>query len=261
MSRHRQLIFRDLSLIIGFFILVFLGALAISSGRTGSISVGKRIGERLRSFAENEIRSGDLLITEGAIIESIDTIVRRFEKAPQIEVPTVSVLVIRSDLVNAMTFPGGLIVVYTGLVELLSGADEFAAILAHEMGHAANRDPTRQLIRSAGIGVVTLLIGSGGEVLIERIIREAVGLSYARRYELRADEYALTILEQSGIDPGALGRALEQIKSIIPDGGSQMARYLDPHEDIDERIARSMARSGNGGYDTIDISWEEVLSD
>lgn len=260
MSRHRRLIVRDLSLIIGASLLIFLGALSIMSGRLENVLVGRRLGGRLREFAEREIRSEGLIVSKGVITESIDTIVRRLEESPLTEVPAITVIVVRSELVNAMTLPGGLIVVYTGLIKELEGADEFAAILAHEIGHVAHNDPIRQLIRNAGLGVVTLLVGGGGEVLIERLIREAIGLSYARRYELRADEYAITIFDQSGLDPGALGRALKQIKSSDPGDVSRAARYLDPHEDIDERIARSLNRSQPKVYDTIDVSWEEVQS-
>ncbi len=257
MNLNRRLIIRDLSLIVGASLLVFLGALVVSSGQIGTVSIGRLLSDRLREFTERELRAGELVISDGPIIESIDTIVGRLNEAPSIDLPRFTVLVIRSDIVNAMALPGGLIVVYTGLIETLSSADEFAAILAHEIGHVARGDPTRQLIRSAGLGVINLLFGSGGEVLIERLFREAVALSYAKRYELRADEYAISTMEQAGLNPGALGRALERLKLLMSDN-RPLFRYLDPHEDIDTRIARSLSRSLSDDYDTIEIEWEEL---
>src|SRR5204862_4182591 len=46
---------------------------------------------------------------------------------------------------NAETFPGGWIYIDRGLVELTTNEHELAALVAHEIAHAAARHGTRQL--------------------------------------------------------------------------------------------------------------------
>ena len=49
---------------------------------------------------------------------------------------------VRNDpAINALAFPGGHIIVYTGLLEKVTSENELAFVLAHEMGHYAHRDP------------------------------------------------------------------------------------------------------------------------
>lgn len=48
--------------------------------------------------------------------------------------------------VGATAAPGGLIVVYTGLIKEAGSAEEVAGVLAHEMGRATNRHSMRQLM-------------------------------------------------------------------------------------------------------------------
>lgn len=65
--------------------------------------------------------------------------------------------------------PGGLIILFRGLIDAAESSDEVAAVYAHELGHVVARDPTRIALRSAGsIGVLGLLLGdfAGGAVVL-----------------------------------------------------------------------------------------------
>ena len=264
MRRNQRLIIRDLILVAATLSLLFFVALSIASrvNRRTRPPSARPLSARLRRFAEGELRRGTIIYDSGPIYDAVDTIITRLSQAPDVEVPNATVLVVKSNLVNAIALPGQLIVIYTGLIENIDGAEELGAIIAHELGHAAHRDPIRQLIRSTGLRALTLLTGgSGGQVLVERIITEAVGLSYARKYELRADEFAISLLENAGLDPAALGRAFEQIGESIDIEASGPMRYLDPHEDVLTRIERSYARSTGAGYESYGIDWEKVRAE
>lgn len=49
------------------------------------------------------------------------------------------IIVIVRDDPNAMVMPGGKIVVHTGLLGLMGGDDEVAAVLGHEVAHVLAR--------------------------------------------------------------------------------------------------------------------------
>ncbi|KAH7619735.1 putative Mitochondrial metalloendopeptidase OMA1 [Nannochloris sp. 'desiccata'] len=55
--------------------------------------------------------------------------------------------VIHSPEVNAFVVPGGKVVVYTGLLRLLTTEDELAAVIAHEAGHVVARHVAERLTR------------------------------------------------------------------------------------------------------------------
>ena len=69
------------------------------------------------------------------------------------------------------------------------------------------------------------------------------------------------MLEGAGIDPAVFGDALERIAEAgtrTPD----LLRWLDPHTDIDARIARARSRppSAAGPRRPLDVDWEAVQS-
>ena len=51
--------------------------------------------------------------------------------------------VVRREEANAVTLPGGHIYVFEGLIDKAENVDEVAGVIAHELGHAANRDGIR----------------------------------------------------------------------------------------------------------------------
>lgn len=222
-----------------------------SGGLSGG-ALSARIGETL----SEAFRAEGLVIDNPAIEDGISSMVEALYANQAAEAPDVLVLVVRSPSVNAAALPGQLIVVFSGLVEELESSDQCAAVLAHELGHIARGDPTRQILREMGLGVLAMATGARqGAVLVQSLMREAVSLSYSRKYEERADNYALDILESAGLDPASFARALQIISSNQGPQGGVGARYLDPHPDIDLRIENAFDRSSVAEYQSIDVDW------
>ena len=184
------------------------------------------------------------------------------------ERPTIEVLVIDSPVINAFTVPGGVVCVYTGLMKTLSSAEELAAILAHEMSHAAFRDPLTQLARNVGMATLaSVLTGGQGETLAQGLLADLVSLRYGRAAEDRADEFAIALLANAGIDPASYGSALSRIKGSNPKD-LKLLRYLDPHSPIDERIRSAGERAKAAAAEAaaeglkakrIAVDWRKVL--
>lgn len=71
-----------------------------------------------------------------------------------------TVKVVRDDEVNAFTIPGGYIYVNSGQLKRLDTKGRIAGVIAHEMGHAVNRDETKQLTRIYGMSFpLSLVLG------------------------------------------------------------------------------------------------------
>lgn len=182
--------------------------------------------------------------------------------------PAIEVLVVDSPVINAFTVPGGVVCIYTGLMKTLSSPEELAAILAHEMSHAAFRDPLTQLARNVGMATLaSVLTGGQGETFAQGLLADLVSLRYGRAAEDRADEFAIALLAKAGIDPASYGSALSRIKGSNPKD-MKLLRYLDPHSPIDERIrsageraAAAAARAAAEGLKAkrIAVDWRKVL--
>jgi len=135
-------------------------------------------------------------------------------------------LLLDSDDINAFAAPGGFILVTRGLVGLCKTEGELAAVLAHEIGHVANKDGLRAIKKSRLTSALTTLAVEAGRSLgsedikelteqfaggIDDITQTLVNKGYARAQEYEADQVALTILDHTGYNPYALTRMLEEM--------------------------------------------------
>ncbi len=150
--------------------------------------------------------------------------------------------VLDHELLNAFTLPGGRIILFRGLIEAAESPDEVAAVLAHEIGHAVHRDPTRDALRTAGsIGVLGLLFGdfAGGSVVLF-LANSLINAQYSQAAEARADEYAHALLKQAGLSPAALGTMFVRLREEYGDTSGFVAHFAS-HPTLAARIAASEA--------------------
>ncbi len=185
--------------------------------------------------------------------------------APQVDdLPyPVRVTILDNDLVNAFTLPGGRIILFRGLIEAAETPDEVAAVLAHEIGHAVHRDPTRDALRSAGsIGVLGLLFGdfAGGSVVLF-LANTLINAQYSQQAETRADDYAHALLAAAALSPGALGTMFERLREKEGDASGIVAHFAS-HPALSERIiaAREAARGIAPGPPVLDDGQWQALS-
>lgn len=110
------------------------------------------------------------------------------------------VIVVNTDLRNAFALPGGYILITNGLLQSLETPDELAGVLAHEMGHTANRHSMVSLVERQGIlFAINLISGGSSSDIILTAGRHLTHLSYSRELEREADHYALTLLKNAQI--------------------------------------------------------------
>ena len=81
--------------------------------------------------------------------------------------------------------------------------------------HVISRDPTRHALRSAGsIGVLGLLFGDfAGGAAVLFLTERLISAQYSQKAEIGADTFAHGVLEQAGINPGALGDMFENMRA------------------------------------------------
>jgi predicted Zn-dependent protease len=215
----------------------------------------------LRSLISESIKTSDHTVETPELDSALHTITRRLLEETEPLPYEVEILVLNSPVVNAVNFPGGLIVVYSGMIGALGSSEEMAAVIAHELGHVVNMDSIKSLMRQMGIATFFSVFGGrGGQIMIQRMLREATNIKFSRSVEQRADDFALELLIASEIDPVRMGEALTSLKREGDADYMKVLRYIDSHPDIDSRIKKAYERSSSAGISeqTFNISWEAV---
>ncbi len=149
--------------------------------------------------------------------------------------------------VNAFCMPGGKIVVYTGLMKLVSSDDELAVVLGHEVAHAVakhgNERMSQQILAAVGTGATAVaVVAAGGSASSAEAAASVFGLGaavgvmlpFSRKHESEADYMGLALMTMAGYDPGA---AVGFWKKMAAAGGSSTPEFLSTHPSDETRIA------------------------
>jgi Zn-dependent protease with chaperone function len=152
--------------------------------------------------------------------------------------PDVRVSAVNLPIVNAVTLPGGRIVLFDGLIQAAASPEEVAGVVAHEIGHVRHRDVLESLLRQVGLSV--LLGGLDGHV--GGYTNALLASAYSRGAEARADGYAINALAQAQISPLPTARFFKRLSAQEGDGGiGRFTAYLSTHPMSRDRAARFIA--------------------
>jgi beta-barrel assembly-enhancing protease len=157
-----------------------------------------------------------------------------------------TVTVLDHGMVNAFALPGGQIVIFRGLIDEAQSAEELAAVVAHEIGHVAARDPTRIALRSAGsIGILGLLFGDfAGGTAVLFLTEQLIQADYTREAEAAADSYAHQLLLAADLPPAALASLFERLD--MQDPQLPMLQHFMSHPELGNRIEAARAATPAG---------------
>jgi Zn-dependent protease with chaperone function len=152
-----------------------------------------------------------------------------------------SLTVLDNKMVNAFAAPGGQIVIFRGLLDDAASAEEVAAVLGHEIGHVAARDPTRLALRAAGsAGILSVVLGDiTGGTLIAAAGDHLMQSAYTRDAEAAADDFALTLLNDARIDTAPMAGFFDRIANMT----DQMPEYMSSHPLSADRARQARANA------------------
>ena len=204
-----------------------------------------------RKFVEEREKQGLFDDTPGKIARIRAIAQRLVAVIPEIDsVPEIHIL--KADSVNACCLPDGTIFVNDGTLNEISDDSLLAAILAHELGHAAarhgNERVTYFLIGAAGgvafeemLARIAPVLDSGTGVSLIRLAygigtNAAFHLPQDRRQELEADRLGVRYLARAGFDPEAAVRLFAFLEKIAPQEHGAFMAMLSTHPVNAKRI-------------------------
>jgi predicted Zn-dependent protease len=106
--------------------------------------------------------------------------------------------IIPDPRVNALALPGGNIVVFSALIKETGSENELAFVLAHELGHFANRDHLRGLGRRLVLLAASAVL-FGGDSRVSNLLMNSllnVEMKFSQNQETMADLWALDLLNR-----------------------------------------------------------------
>ena len=118
-------------------------------------------------------------------------------------------VVLNNSVPNAWALPGGKIAINRGLLTELESEAELAAVLGHEVVHAAARHTASQISRGMllqGLVLATAVASSDsdyGNLAVggAGLAAQLVTMKYGREAELESDYYGMQYMSKAGYDP------------------------------------------------------------
>lgn len=152
---------------------------------------------------------------------------------------------VKSDEVNAWCMPGGKIVVYEGIMKLVSSDDELAVVMGHEVAHAlakhSNERMSQQVLAQYGAAAVSMAT-SRKSYATQQLAQQVYGLGaqygvmqpFSRKHESEADQIGLVLMTIAGYNPDA---AVNFWKKMAANSSSSTPEFLSSHPSHSTRIA------------------------
>ncbi len=212
-----------------------------------NLATGKE--EALLYGTEKEISIGDSLakkinarykfVTDARINARLDHILDKLVSVCDRKDLVYSVRIIDDDIVNAVSLPGGYIYIFKGLVDKLKTDDEFAAVIAHELGHITARHGIKRLQSAYGALFVKILAGQAGPDVAKGITLalNSIFSKYSQQEELEADRLSVKYVKKAGYNPEAVIKVLKMLQEEERRSPTRMYSYWRTHPYIPKRIA------------------------
>jgi predicted Zn-dependent protease len=154
--------------------------------------------------------------------------------------------VVEDHDINAFAGPAGNIYVNTETILRARNASELAGVLAHEVGHVAERhiaeNYNRQRNTKIGTDIVTAAAGIVGGGMMANAASLGGGLaamaylnSFGREAEMEADDFAVSVLPRAGYDPTGLVTFFKLLQNE-QEGGGGVPSFLSSHPATEDRI-------------------------
>jgi len=201
---------------------------------------------REQYFTSRQMQGGDFKL-DPKLAAYVSQVGRRLARVSDRKLPY-EFTIINDSTPNAWSLPGGKIAVNRGLLWELGSEAELAAVLSHEIVHAAARHGAQGLQR--GLLLQGVLVAAGTAIRDSDYSQLAVDAAaiganllnqgYSRDAEREADEYGMLYMARAGYDPSAAVALQETFVRLNKERRSNwLTGLFASHPPSTERVARN----------------------
>ncbi|TVP50758.1 MAG: M48 family peptidase [Halomonas sp.] len=191
------------------------------------------------------------------VSDYLESLIARLAPHSQISGMQIITVMVDSRSLNAFAVPGGVVGINSGLFAFADDEGAFVSVLAHELGHLAQRHYARgsaraaqtQLPAMAAMLAGMLIAASGGG---DAGVAAAMGsqaalmqdrLRYSRLFEQEADNIGLQAMADAGYDPQAMVRMFSSMQRMARLQGDAPPEFLLTHPVTESRLSAAQARA------------------
>lgn len=150
---------------------------------------------------------------------------------------------VQSDEINAFCMPGGKIVVYEGIMKLVSSEDELAVVVGHEVAHAvakhSNERMSQQILSQYSSQALSKAL-SKKSLVTQKVATAVYGLGaqygvmlpFSRKHESEADYMGLIFMKMAGYNPDVAVNFWKKMSAQ----GSKTPEFMSTHPSDSRRI-------------------------
>lgn len=150
--------------------------------------------------------------------------------------------IVQDDTLNAFNLPGGLVYVNSGLIREADSLDQLVGVLAHEIGHGAERHGTELMTRAYGYNLIASLALGRDSSTTKQMLAQLVGTgvlnSYGRSAEHEADRLGVRYAAAAGYDPQGMVEFFETMLQERSRRPTKVEQFFSNHPLTEERIQR-----------------------
>jgi len=228
------------------------------------ISEGQEVQLGQQYYPPSRQSQGGDYVTDPRVTQYVQQVGNRLAAVADRKLPY-EFVVLNSGELNAWALPGGKIAINRGLLLELQNEAELAAVLSHEIVHAAARHGAQQMEKGQlmQIGAAVASIGAAvyggsefGQVVGQgaAVGAQMLQAKYGRDDELESDSYGMKYMKLAGYDLQAAVSLQELFVRKYSAGREQdwMTGLFASHPPSPERVAanrRTMAQLGGPGGD------------
>ncbi len=168
-------------------------------------------------------------------------------------------VVLNDSVPNAWAMPGGKIAFNRGLLYELNSEAELAAVMGHEIVHAAARHGAKSMERGVFLQGAMIAVGIGAQntdyanlaVGASQLGAQLISSKYGRDAESESDYYGMKYMKKAGYDPSAAVTLQETFVRLSANKESNwLTGLFASHPPSPERVAANkvtLAKLGAGG--------------
>lgn len=190
------------------FLLVQINFMKLLNIEELSIEAEEKVGDFIWDYfqpKENEIKND-------SIKKQLNTFLNRICVNNQLKPEDYNLHIIKNKEPNAYALPANRIIFHHSLILTCSNAEEYCAILAHEIAHLKHNHVMKKLRQELGMSVLLSISQNGmGSSIGRQIIGLLSGNAYSRKYEREADKTAVDFLTNAKINPEHFANILNRI--------------------------------------------------
>lgn len=224
-------------------------------GESSAQELSPRLERRLGEAIMVEARRDPAYIEDAAISQYLNAMATRLAAGTP-GTPDISIFAVRDATVNAFAMPGGFIGIHAGLVVAAQTEAELAGVMAHEIGHVAQRHIARGLVQQKQDSLImvaallaALIAARGNSQAPQAALAfgQAAAidsqLGFSREAEREADRTGFQMLQAAGYDVSGMAAFFGRLLSMSTANEGGRRSFASTHPLSIERMSDMQNRA------------------